>query len=194
MHSSKHYRFYLVDVINRMSFIITIALYLCSISQCFTSLTKYDDKISNHVMEMEGAFFLNIKSDLYSLDLTRLELIRDEDDLIFDSSENDAVVSRDNTSTRAFGYIRENRFFGQFQSSGRTFFIDNTTKVGLQGANAILYSLEDIFVDPSNSSSRQDKERTVELDPDSPQRVIDRLQNNYHLIDQIVVETWPCTS
>ena len=128
-------------------------------------------------MEMEGAFFLNIKSDLYSLDLTRLELIRDEDDLIFDSSENDAVVSRDNTSTRAFGYIRENRFFGQFQSSGRTFFIDNAAKVGLQGANAILYSLEDIFVDPSSSSSRQDKERTVELDPDSPQRVIDRLQN-----------------
>ena len=142
-------------------------------------------------MEMEGAFFLNIKSDLYSLDLTRLELIRDEDDLIFDSSENDAVVSRDNTSTRAFGYIRENRFFGQFKSRGRTFFIDNATKVGLQGANAILYSLEDIFVDPSSSSSRQDKERTVELDPDSPQRVIDRLQNIYHLIDQIVVKTWP---
>ena len=140
-------------------------------------------------MEMEGAFFLNITSDLYSLDLTRLELIRDEDDLIFDSSENDAVVSRDITSTRAFGYIRENRFFGQFQSSGRTFFIDNATKVGLQGANAILYSLEDIFVDPSSSS--QDKERIIELDPDSPQRVIDRLQNNYLLMDNMIVKPWP---
>ena len=163
---------------------------MCSISQCFTSLTKYDDKISNHVMEeMDGKFFLNIKSDLYSLDLTRLELIRDEDDLIFDSSENDAVVSRDYTSTRAFGYIRENQFFGQFQSSGRTFFIDNATKVGLQGANAILYSLEDIFVDPLSSS--QDKERIVELDPDSPQRVIDRLQNNYLFMDNIIVKPWP---
>ena len=140
-------------------------------------------------MEMEGAFFLNIKSDLYSLDLTRLELIRDEDDLIFDSSENDAVVSRDITSTRAFGYIRENRFFGQFKSRGRTFFIDNATKVGLQGANAILYSLEDIFVDPSSSS--QDKERIIELDPDSPQRVIDRLQNNYLLMDNMIVKPWP---
>ena len=125
-------------------------------------------------MVNEGKFFLNIKSVLYSLNLTRIELIKDQDDLIFDSSENDAVVSPDNAITKAFGYVRENRFYGQFQSSGRTFFIDNASKVGLPGANAILYSLEDIFVNQSSSS--QDKERTVELDPNSPRKFIDRLQ------------------
>ena len=185
--SSKLYRFCLVHVIDRMNFIITIAIFLCSISQCLTSLTKYDDKISNHVikMENEGEFFLNIKSVLYSLDLTRIELIRDQDDLIFDSSENDAVKSPDNAITKAFGYIRENRFFGQFQSSGRTFFIDNATKVGLPGTNVILYSLEDIFVNQSSSS--QDKERTVELDPNSPRKFIDRLQNNYLILENIQI-------
>ena len=158
-----------------MTFILLKTIFFCLISQSFTSLTNYDT-ISNHVMKMggEGEFFLNIKSDLYSLDITRLELIRDPDDLIFDSSDNDAVVGRDNTNLNAFGYIKENRFYGQFQSSGRTFFIDDANKVGKTGENAILYSLEDIFVAHSSSVSMQDKERTVEQDPDSPQRVIDR--------------------
>lgn len=125
-------------------------------------------------MQIEGKFFLNIRSELYSLDITRLELIRDQDDLIFDSSDNDAVVSRDDATLNAFGYIKENRFYGQFQKSGRTFFIDDANKVGQTGEKAILYSLEDIFVARSSRVSMQDSERTVEQDPDSPQRVIDR--------------------
>ena len=156
-----------------MNVILKKTILLCLIHQSFASLTKYD-KISNHVMQMEreGEFFLSIKSDLYSLNITRLELIREEDDLIFDSGDNDAVVGRENT--KAFGFIKENRFYGQFENNGRTFFIDDASKVGQKGVNAILYSLEDIFVDQSSSGSKQDTERMVELDQDSPKRVIDR--------------------
>ena len=156
-----------------MNVILKKTILLCLIHQSFASLTKYDN-ISNHVMQMEreGEFFLSIKSDLYSLNITRLELIREEDDLIFDSGDNDAVVGRENT--KAFGFIKESRFYGQFENNGRTFFIDDASKVGQKGVNAILYSLEDIFVDQSSSGSKQDTERMVELDQDSPKRVIDR--------------------
>ena len=154
-----------------MNFAINIIVFWCLISPTFTLLKKYDT-ISNHVMtKSEGTFFLNIKSYLYSLSITRLELIKEDDDLIFDSSDNDAVVSRD--QTEAFGYIKENRFYGQFYNNGQTFFIDDSKKIGNTGQNAILYSLEDTFVDQSSGSTR-DKERTVEYDPDSPQRLIDR--------------------
>ena len=176
-----------------MTFILLKTIFLCLISQSHTSLTKYDT-ISNYVMqtEGEGEFFLNIKSDLYSLDITRLELIKDPDDLIFDSSDNDAVVGRDDNILNAFGYIKENRFYGQFQSSGRTFFIDDANKVGQTGKNAILYSLEDVFVAQASSVSRQDSERTVEKDPDSPQRVIDRQLNYLTFKDgvQIIGALW----
>ena len=160
-----------------MNFLLKIILLLlCFIRHSFTSLTKPYDLISNHVMKREGQgeFFLSIKSDKYFLNITRLELIREEDDLIFDSSDNIAVVSRDNASTRAFGYIDENRFYGQFESGGRTFFIDDSNKVGVAGTLAILYSLEDILVDQSSLGSSPDTERTVEKDPDSPQSFIDR--------------------
>ena len=156
-----------------MNVILKKTILLCLIHQSLASLTKYDN-IGNNVMQMEheGEFFLNIISDLYSLNITRLELIREEDELIFDSGDNDAVVRDDKNG--AFGFIKENRFYGQFQSNGRTFFIDDGNKVGQTGALAILYSLEDTLVDQSSAGSRQDRERKIGLDPDSPKRVIDR--------------------
>ena len=157
----------------RMNVILKKTLLLCLIHQSFASLTNYDI-ISNNVMQMEreGEFFFNLKSDLYSLNITRLELIREEDELIFDSGDNSTVVRDEKNG--AFGFIKENRFYGQFQSNGRTFFIDDGNKVGQTGALAILYSLEDTLVDQSSAGSRQDRERKIDLDPDSPKRVIDR--------------------
>ena len=129
----------------RMNAILKKTILLCLIHQSFASLTNYDN-ISNHVVQVsKGEFFFNIKSDLYSLNITRLQLIREEDELIFDSGDNDAVVRDDKNG--AFGFIKENRFYGQFQSNGRTFFIDDANKVGQTGELAILYSLEDTLED-----------------------------------------------
>ena len=68
---------------------------------------------------------LKISSTQYNIPNLERNLVHQQDDMIFGMGEKGSfVVSPQGEGLKAFGYIEDGRFFGQFTYDGRTFFVD----------------------------------------------------------------------
>ena len=81
---------------------------------------------------------LKISSTHYNIQNLDLILEQDEpDEFIFGTEEKGSfVVSPKGDDVKAFGYIEEGRFFGQFTYDGRTYFVDPLPR-GQEGGNLV---------------------------------------------------------
>ena len=81
----------------------------------------FDNKVSTRGMIST----LKISSTQYNISNIELNLVHEQDEFIFGTKgKSSFVVSPQGDAVKAFGYIEDGRFFGQFTYAGRTFFID----------------------------------------------------------------------
>ena len=67
---------------------------------------------------------LEISSIKYKISNLELKLVHEQDEFIFGTEEKGSfVVSPPSDGVKAFGYIEDGRFLGQFTYGGRTFFV-----------------------------------------------------------------------
>ena len=80
---------------------------------------------------------LKISSTQYNIPNLELNLVHQQDDMMIDGKEEKGsiVVSPDD-DVKAFGYIDDGRFFGQFTFNNRTFFVDPLPS-GQEGAKLV---------------------------------------------------------
>ena len=85
-----------------------------------------ENVIDNKVSNRTGISTLEISCTKYNISNLELKLVYEQDDLIFGKEEKGSfVVSPDHDHhVKAFGYIENGRFFGQFTYDGRTFFVE----------------------------------------------------------------------
>ena len=81
----------------------------------------FDNRVSTRGMIST----LEISSTQYNISNIELNLVHQQDEFIFGTEgKSSFVVSPQGDGVKAFGYIEDGRFFGQFTCEGRTFFID----------------------------------------------------------------------
>ena len=97
-----------------------------------------EDVIDNTVQTTGETFILKISSTHYNILNLDIILEQDEpDEFIFGTEEKGSfVVSPEGYDVKAFGYIEEGRFFGQFTYDGRTYFVDPLPR-GQEGGNLV---------------------------------------------------------
>ena len=96
-----------------------------------------ENVIDNRVSTRGEISTLEISSAKYKISNLELSLIYEQDDLIFGKEEKGSfVVSTQDQDVKAFGYIEDGRFFGQFTFDGRTFFVDPAPP-GLEGGKLV---------------------------------------------------------
>ena len=78
-----------------------------------------ENVIDNKVSTRRGISTLEITSTKYNISNLELSLVSEQDDLM-----GSFVVSPQADDVKAFGYIEDGRFFGQFTSDGRTFLVE----------------------------------------------------------------------
>ena len=67
---------------------------------------------------------LEISSIKYKISNLELKLVHEQDEFIFGTEEKGSfVISPPSDGVKAFGYIEDGRFLGQFTYGGRTFFV-----------------------------------------------------------------------
>ena len=82
------------------------------------------DIIDNKVRTTGEVFTLKISSTQYNIPNLEINLVTEQDDMIFGTEEKgSSVVSPPGHAVKAFGYIEDGRFLGQFTYGGRTFFV-----------------------------------------------------------------------
>ena len=96
-----------------------------------------EDVIENKVVTKKDISTLEISSSRYNISNIELNLVHQQDDMMIDGKEEKGsiVVSPDD-DVKAFGYIDDGRFFGQFTFNNRTFFVDPLPS-GQEGAKLI---------------------------------------------------------
>ena len=95
------------------------------------------DIIDNKVRTTGEVFTLKISSTQYNIPNLEINLVEEQDDMIFGTEEKgSSVVSPPGDAVKAFGYIEDGRFFGQFTYDGRTFLVDPAPK-GQEGGNLV---------------------------------------------------------
>eukprot|EP00091_Calanus_sinicus_P000492 TRINITY_DN10412_c0_g1_i1.p1 TRINITY_DN10412_c0_g1~~TRINITY_DN10412_c0_g1_i1.p1 ORF type:complete len:154 (+),score=40.96 TRINITY_DN10412_c0_g1_i1:45-464(+) len=112
---------------------------------------KHED-FDNTVLKAGDDFVLAGRSELYGMDY-KIILVKEDDPLIFsEEDETIFVVSHSSSINRAFGSIKDGKFFGQFRARNTAFYIDHPEKVGKTG-QAILYSAEDVLDDTTKEGN-----------------------------------------
>ena len=84
-----------------------------------------ENAFDNRVSTRGKISTLKISSTQYNIPNLELKFVNEQDELIFGTEEKGSfVVSPQGYGVKAFGYIEDGRFFGQFTYDGRTFFVD----------------------------------------------------------------------
>ena len=139
-------------------------------------LSLEDDKRSYFLdtkVRKEGElYFLLINSSFYGLTEVSIELEKDQEDLIFNSDAHISVINPINSNIEAFGYLKHERFFGQFQIEDRKFILDEVQN----STNAFISSLEDVQKKYRIINEGIDREVVFEKDESAPQAYTSRLK------------------
>ena len=84
-----------------------------------------ENVIDNKVRTRGTISTLEISSTQYNIPTLELNLVYEPDEFIFGTEEKGSfVVSPQGEDVKAFGYIEDGRFFGQFSYDGRTYLVD----------------------------------------------------------------------
>ena len=84
-----------------------------------------EDVIENKVVRRGNISTLEISSSQYNISNIKLNLVHQQDDMmIAGKEEKGSIVVSPDDDVKAFGYIEDGRFFGQFTYNNRTFFVD----------------------------------------------------------------------
>ena len=163
-------------------FILVCFISMDSISciEDFGRSNYLDTKVSK-----EGELYvLLINSAVYNLTEVSIELEKDKDDLIFDSEAHISVKNPNSSIIEAFGYLKYERFFGQFQIQNRTFILDEVPNT----LEAHISSLKDVQKKFGIINESFDKEVEFEKDESGPQAYTSRVKTygNYCTVRIIV--------
>ena len=86
--------------------------------------------IDNKVSTRGKIFTLEISSTQYNIQNIVLNLVHEQDDFIFGTEEEGSfVVSPEDDHVRAFGYIADGKFIGQFTYNKRTYMVQEGGKL-----------------------------------------------------------------
>ena len=86
--------------------------------------------IDNEVNRRGTIFTLEISSTQYNIRNLVLNLVHEQDDFIFGTEEEGSfVVSPEDDHVRAFGYIADGKFIGQFTYNKRTYMVQEGGKL-----------------------------------------------------------------
>ena len=86
--------------------------------------------IDNKVNRRGTIFTLEISSTQYNIQSLVLNLVHEQDDFIFGTEEEGSfVVSPEDDHVRAFGYIADGKFIGQFTYNKRTYMVQEGGKL-----------------------------------------------------------------
>ena len=89
-----------------------------------------EDVIDNKVSTRGKIFTLEISSTQYNIQSLVLNLVHEQDDFIFGTEEEGSfVVSPEDDDVRAFGYIEDGKFIGQFTYNKRTYMVQEGGKL-----------------------------------------------------------------
>ena len=83
-----------------------------------------ENVIDNKVSTIGNISKLKINSTQYNMPNIELNFVHEQDEFIFGTEQKGSfVVSPPGDGLKAFGYIEDGRFFGQFTYEGRTYFV-----------------------------------------------------------------------
>ena len=86
--------------------------------------------IDNKVNRRGTIFTLEISSTQYNIRNLVLNMVHEQDDFIFGTEEEGSfVVSPEDDDVRAFGYLEDGMFIGQFTYNSRTYFVQEGGKL-----------------------------------------------------------------
>ena len=96
-----------------------------------------ENVIDNKVSTAGNISTLEISSTQYNMPNIELNFVHEQDEFIFGTEKKGSfVVSSPGNDVKAFGYIEDGRFFGQFTYDGRTYLVDPVPR-GQEGGNLV---------------------------------------------------------
>ena len=90
---------------------------------------------------------VTIESTKYDFGTVTIHLEEEIDDFIKDSQIFKGI---DDDDYKAYGYLKNEKFFGEFSVDGKVFMLDDPKKIEINQEGTLLYSTDDIKVDNEN--------------------------------------------